>query len=145
MEQKDIREGLVKGLKKKGFKLTPQRLQIIDIFSTEKGHPGARAIFVKARKRVPTISMSTVYYTLNLLKEEGLIRELEFDNMGNRYERNVSDHLNLICVECGRIQDFDGEFPVSLKRLEEKTGFRADKMRLEYYGHCKECNLKKVK
>ena len=86
--------------------------------------------------------MSTVYYTLNLLKKHKLIKELNFYDMENRYEANTASHLNLICVECGRIQDFMETVSVSPKRIEEQTGFRAHEMRLEYYGCCRDCMCK---
>ncbi len=100
-------------------------------------------ILQQARAKVPKISMSTVYYTLNMLKTQKLIRELQFYDMDNRYEANTSDHLNLICVECGKIQDFADGLPFSIKEVEEKTGFRALEMRLEYHGYCSDCMSKK--
>jgi Fe2+ or Zn2+ uptake regulation protein len=87
--------------------------------------------------------MSTVYYTLNLFKTQKLVKELEFYDMDNRYEANTANHLNLICVECGKIQDFREGLPVSSKKIEEQTGFRALDMRLEYYGYCSDCSRKK--
>lgn len=131
------------GLKEKGLKLTRQRLEIIDILSNERSHPSAPDIFQKARKRVPQISMSTVYYTLNLLKTEGLIKEIEFYDMENRYEGNISNHLNLICMKCGKIQDFMEDLPIPLKSVEQKTGFKVNEMRFEYYGCCRECRGKR--
>jgi Fur family peroxide stress response transcriptional regulator len=59
--------------------------------------------------------------------------------MDNRYEANTADHLNLICVTCGKIQDFMEGVPASSGKIEERTGFRAHEKRLEYYGFCKEC------
>jgi Fe2+ or Zn2+ uptake regulation protein len=87
--------------------------------------------------------VSTVYYTLNTLKKEGLIKELEFYEMDNRYESNIEDHLDLICLRCGKIQDFHSGFPVPAKSVEKKTGFRAHNMRFEYYGYCNKCKGEK--
>jgi Fe2+ or Zn2+ uptake regulation protein len=139
IKPKEIKKRILNGLREKGFKLTPQRLEIIDIVSRDRSHPTAQSIFQKARKRAPRISMSTVYYTLNMLKKEGLIKELEFYEMDNRYESNIIDHLDLVCLKCGRIQDFTSGFPVSLKKVEGETGFQANNMRFEYYGYCKGC------
>jgi len=111
--------------------------------STEE-HPGARDILVEVRKKSPTISMATVYYTLNLLKKEGLIKEIEFYDKANRYDANTSNHLNLICIKCGRIEDFKDELPVSFDKIEKRTGFKAHEMRFEYYGYCGECKQKKL-
>jgi len=129
-------------LRKKGVKLTPQRLAIIDILSCDRSHPGARTVFLKARESIPDISMSTVYYTLNLLKEEGLIKELEFYEQENRYESNMTDHVDLICAECGKIENFGGDISPPKFSIEASTGFKAHKMRFEYYGLCKECSRK---
>lgn len=86
--------------------------------------------------------MSTVYYTLNLFKKKGVIKEIEFYDMENRYEGDISNHLNLICTGCGKIQDFKEGLPVLSKKVAEKTGFKIDKIRFEYYGYCKECQMK---
>ena len=129
----------MKELRDKGLKLTPQRLLIIDILAGQKTHPSAQTLLRQAREKAPKISMSTVYYTLNLLKTLKLIKELDFYDMDNRYEANTDDHLNLICVACGNIQDFMEGVPASSGKIEERTGFRAHEMRLEYYGYCKDC------
>jgi len=83
--------------------------------------------------------MSTVYYTLNMLKKHRLVKELDFYDMENRYEANTAEHLNLICIACGKIQDFTEGMPVPSRKIEQQTGFRTQEMRLEYYGYCKEC------
>lgn len=87
--------------------------------------------------------MSTVYYTLNLLKKEGLIKEIEFYDKANRYDANTSNHLNLICIKCGGIEDFKDELPVSFDKIEKRTGFKTHEMRFEYYGYCNDCKKKK--
>lgn len=135
----EITKRLLNGLRNKGYKLTRQRLEIIDFLSKETTHPGAIDIFKKVRKRAPQVSMSTVYYTLDILRKEGLIRELEFYDRDNRYDVNVSNHLNLICMQCGKIKDFKAEVPVLSQTVKKKTGFQPFQMRFEYYGHCKEC------
>ncbi len=141
----EIKRKLTTSLKEKGYKLTSQRLEIINLLSKETTHPGAMDIFKKVRKKAPQISMSTVYYTLDILKKEGLIRELEFYDKDNRYDVNISNHLNLICTKCGKIEDFMEELPVSSQAIEKKTGFQPFQMRFEYYGYCKECRRKQNK
>lgn len=130
-------------LKKGGLKVTRQRQVIIDILSTSSNHPSAYKIFTEARKRVPTISMSTVYYTLNLLKKEGLVKEIGFYDKPNRYDGNVINHINLICIDCGRIEDYMGYLPIEFDKIEEETGFKAHDMRFECYGYCRECKQKR--
>ena len=89
------------------------------------------AVLHRGRKITPQISKSTVYYTLDMLKKEGLIQELEFYDRDNRYDINVSNHANLICRRCGKIEDFTEAFPLSSEIIEEQTGFRPVGMRFE--------------
>ncbi|HBR21963.1 MAG TPA: transcriptional repressor [Nitrospiraceae bacterium] len=143
MKSKEIRTQIITKLRERGFKLTPQRIEIIYILSSDKSHPSANDLLLKARERNPKISMSTVYYTLNLLKREGLIMEIDFYDKSNRYDSNVSDHLNLICMQCGKIEDFEDLAPVSFEEIEKTTGFKTFDTRFEYHGYCKECKQKR--
>jgi Fe2+ or Zn2+ uptake regulation protein len=136
---RDIEQTLISRLRDKGYRLTPQRLEIIRLLARDMSHPGAKDILRKVRKTVPRISMSTVYYTLDMMKKEGLIQELEFYDTDNRYDINVSDHINLVCTTCGKITDFMGDFPSLSKGVEKETGFKPASMRFEYYGICRNC------
>jgi Fur family peroxide stress response transcriptional regulator len=142
MAPKKIGKRIIDAMKEKGLKLTRQRAEIIGLIAMERSHPSARTIFRKARAKMPTISLSTVYYTLGIMKSAGLIRELEFDNWDSRYEGDVSDHLNLVCTSCGKIEDFRAPLPVPLEEVEKRAGFRADSARFEYYGLCRKCRSK---
>ena len=136
---KEIEAKLKASLSHKGYKLTSQRLEIINFMAHCRCHPGAMDILRELRKTKPSISMSTVYYTLDILKKEGLIKELEFYDRENRYDVNVSDHFNLICRKCGKIQDFMQPLPFSVETIESTTGFRPLGVRFEFYGYCKNC------
>ena len=142
-EPEAIKKRLIKNLKEKGYRLTSQRLEIIDLLSKDTTHASAMDIFKTVRQKAPQISLSTVYYTLDILKKEGSIRELEFYDRDNRYDVNVSNHINLICTKCGKIEDFMEASPVSSQTIEKKTGFKPFEMRFEYYGCCKVCGTKK--
>ena len=135
----EIEERLIASFRGKGYKLTPQRLEIIKLLARDMSHPGARDILKKVRKAVPRISMSTVYYTLDMMKKEGLIQELEYYDTDNRYDINVSDHINLVCTKCGKITDFMGDLPSLSRTVEKETGFKPATMRFGYYGICRNC------
>lgn len=139
MDNKKIARRMLEALRAKGIRLTPQRMEIIRIISHDRTHPAARAILAKARETVPDMSISTVYYTLGLLKKDGLIKELEFYDMDNRYETDMKDHVDLICTKCGMIVNFEGDVPLTSQRILELTGFEATRMRYEYYGVCAKC------
>jgi Fur family peroxide stress response transcriptional regulator len=140
----EIEALIKKGLREKGYKITSQRLAIITLLSKDMTHPGAADILKKIRKSLPRVSMSTVYYTLDILKKEGLIQELEFYDQDNRYDINISNHINLICKKCGRIEDFFGGISLSYMQIQQKTDFQPVTMRYEYYGYCKECRRKRA-
>lgn len=138
----EIKKRLIESLRRKGLKLTRQRLEVVDILAYERTHPSARDIFLKARQRVPSISMSTVYYTLSTFKRDGAVKELEFCDRENRYESNIADHLDLVCRCCGSIEDYSGKVPLPRRQVESATGFTVDQIRFEYYGLCKGCRTK---
>ena len=141
----DRKATILKKWKESGLKATSQRLAIIEVIMENSSlHPGASYIFQKAKKKVKGLSLSTVYYTLNELSKRGIIKMLEFDKMENRYEGSTSNHLNLVCIGCGRIQDFPGTIPISSKEVEEQMGFRPSEVRFEYYGYCKKCLRRKT-
>lgn len=140
----EIESLLQKGLREKGYKLTPPRRAIISLLAKDLSHPGAADILKKIRKSLPQVSMSTVYYTLDMLKREGLIQELEFYDRDNRYDVNVANHINLICKKCGRIEDFPGEITLSYANVQRKADFQPVAMRYEYYGYCKDCRRKRA-
>jgi Fur family transcriptional regulator, peroxide stress response regulator len=91
---------------------------------------------------MPDLSPSTVYYTLVLLKKEGLVKELEFYDMENRYDTVVKDHVDLVCEECGNIENLAKEILFDRGAIEKSTGFLPDRTRLEYYGRCRRCGEK---
>jgi Fur family peroxide stress response transcriptional regulator len=134
------KDRFIREIREKGLKITPQRLAIIDVL-VEKGHlhPGANLVYAEAGKKAQGLSLSTVYATLNEFSRLGLIKTMEFDQMENRYEGNLEEHVNLVCEKCGRIVDYS--LPVSLAPLDvnRKTGFLVIETRLEYYGYCADC------
>ncbi len=96
-EPHEIELKLIAGLGENGYKMTPQRLEVINLLAHDRSHPGAMDMLHKFKKTAPKISMSTVYYTLDILEKEGPIQELDFYNRDNRYDVNMSSHINLIC------------------------------------------------
>jgi len=144
MTSEEITRKLIESLKKNKRRVTRQRLEIIEVLSRNRGHPSAQTILKTVRQKVPSVSLSTVYYTLDLFKKDGSIKEIDFYDMDNRYESNVSHHLNLVCLGCGKIVDYAEQIPISIGRVEKKTGFTVNRIRYEYYGYCKKCGQKQV-
>ena len=138
------KETIIKQLRERGLKITPQRLAIIEVL-VEQGdlHPGARLVYEEAKKKKRSLSLSTAYATLNELSRHGIIKTLQFDRMENRYDGNLEEHLNLICERCKKILDYKVPIAVDQRVLAKKTGFSITDSRLEYYGYCKECRADK--
>jgi Fur family peroxide stress response transcriptional regulator len=137
---KMTREEVIKKMKERGLKATPQRLAIIDVLiENMELHPGARLVYEEAKKKKKGLSLSTTYATLNELTRHGIIKTMQFDQMENRYEGNLEAHINLICEKCRKILDYKVPVSVDQGEVEKQTGFMITDTRLEYYGHCPEC------
>jgi len=121
-------------------RLTPQRLAIAHEVLVQD-HPTAAEVFDAVRSRFPTMGLATVYATLNVMVERGLLRPLAFEN-AVRFDANVTPHANLICTACGRITDYDGcdDVLIALRdRAAHDADFRLEQHRLDLYGRCGRC------
>ena len=131
---------ILQKLKERRLKLTPQRLAIIDALVEHSPlHPGASLIFREARKKTKSLSLSTVYATLDEFCKVGIIKMLEFDRMENRYEGNIEAHVNLICNGCKKIIDYKLPVSIDSKEVAKRAHFWIVDTRLEYYGYCEKC------
>lgn len=125
-----------------GLRLTPQRLAIANEVLAQD-HPTAAEVYEAVRSQFPTMGLATVYATLNVMVEHGLLRPLAFEN-AVRFDANVTPHANLICTACGRITDFDGCDDVVhalRERAASDAGFVLEEHRLDLYGRCEPCAL----
>jgi Fur family peroxide stress response transcriptional regulator len=141
--EKITKESIIKQLRQRGLKITPQRVAIIEVLIERRDlHPGARLVYEEAKKKNKSVSLSTTYATLNELSRQGIIKTLQFDKMENRYEGNLEEHINLICQKCKKILDYKVPIAVDPRRVVKKTGFSITDTRLEYYGYCRDCHAK---
>ena len=133
-------ERIRKAFQQEGYRITRQREAVFDYISRCRGvHPSARRVYVELRKSHADISVATVYNTLGALAGLGLIKVIEFESGDNRYETNLEPHINLICLSCGSITDFDIEPSIHVDCASNRHGFTVQDFRLEYYGRCAEC------
>jgi len=116
-----------------GYKATPQRLAVLRALAAEQ-HQSMGEI----RRRCPEIGIVTVYRTLDLLAELGIVRRLDLGD-GARYELAEDHHHHMICEACGDISEFE-ECPLDPERLPlEHSEFEVRSHSLEVYGRCAEC------
>lgn len=140
-----VYEKLIAGLQKSGLRLTPQRLAICRVLAESKDHPTAGMIYYTLLPEFPTMSLATVYKTLNVLKRLGLVYTLGDAGDGmEHFEADLEPHVNLVCVQCHRVKDFaDEKIRVIQQAVESHSGYRIQGARLVYYGLCPECHLHK--
>jgi Fur family peroxide stress response transcriptional regulator len=131
---------LITVLKKQGYRMTPQRLELVRIISASKGHPSASQIYETIKHQFPSMSQATVYNTLALLKEMDQILEIDLHGDSHYDGNRPEPHPHIICVKCNQI--VDGEFNLdreSIKRLEEVSGFQIMRTQFAFYGLCPDC------
>jgi Fur family peroxide stress response transcriptional regulator len=131
-------------LHEKGYKVTQQRLAVFEFINSRDDHPTADQIHKEIKKKYPTMSLATVYQALHLLKEVGLVQELGFNDKSSRYDPNIKPHINIVCLKCGKIYDYETE---SVKKMWSKIvaelRFKPVGQRLDIYGYCDECSKEK--
>lgn len=123
--------------------LTPQRLAIIEFLNKNKQHPTVDKIFKAIRKRYPSISMATVYSTLQLLKTTGEIQELSIRKDKACYDHEPKPHHHLLCCHCKRIIDIEINCPLIKKGVIK--GHKVDEVQAYIYGQCSDCRKVKNK
>ena len=130
---------LLRELEKK--RVTPQRIAIFRYLLSTDSHPTAQQIYSHVKEQFPTITLATVYKTLEMLEELGKAKELGFSGLSTRFEANMEPHINLICLKCGTIKDLNDKDSLEhLKSVvDNHTAFTIKDQRVEFYGYCAKC------
>jgi len=135
----------IKGsLKQRGVRLTRQRQILLDLIDRSGQHLDAEHLYELAKERDPKLNRVTVYRTLRMLKETGLVDELDLmHHVGGQhyYEtRMKQEHAHVICLRCGRVEEFYGDPLQRLRRqIEDHFGFQVIIARTEVGGYCQHC------
>ena len=134
-------------LRENGHRLTPQRMLVIEILHDAERHISAEEIYRQLHRRYPYANISTVYRTLELLKELDLVTEADFGEGRVRYHvAEKGHHHHLVCQSCGKIIDLEEPALHPLKdTLLREYGFAADLRHLAISGKCGDCREKKRK
>jgi len=132
-------------LNKAGVRVTNQRSLILDIIRRGRGHLDADEVYRQARQRHPSISLSTVYRNLRLLKELGLVDELHFDETHHHYEVKPSaEHHHLVCLGCGKVIEFQCPLSQHVKdSIAEVESFEIVSTEVRMAGYCPKCRQEK--
>lgn len=148
---KDNKTELKEILKKKGLKVTTQRLLVLNVLAQSRdSHLTAEEIYDLVKVDYPEIGLATVYRTIQLLWELNLIDRVNLDDGYARYEMGAMDgteskhhHHHLICLSCGQVFSFEGDLLENLeKKIEEARGFQVVDHEVKLYGYCEECKIR---
>lgn len=135
-------EELVSSLREEGFRITPQRVAILDYLLKTDDHPSAEYIHKVVKKQYPMVSLSTVYKTLDLLREKKLVNEIEVAGEA-RFDAHTDSHINLVCMNCGKIDDLDEDSLNGIQsRAAKKSKYLILKGNFELIGYCSDCKTK---
>jgi Fur family ferric uptake transcriptional regulator len=128
-----------------GHFLTTQRRLLLELIRDSEEHLDAKELYQRARARDESIGPATVYRSLNLFKELGLINETRLDKLRCYYEIKQSpEHQHLICQGCGKVVEFQNpHFQKFIEAVRREHGFNITKAELYLEGYCPECEEKK--
>lgn len=123
-----------KTLKEAGLKSTPQRAVILSYLVKSKSHPSAETIFRDLKKEYPSISLNTVYQTIETFEKKRMLFAIIDTSGSRRYDAHTEPHMHLICLKCGKITDI----PYDDRRImgKVKTKFKAVRSVFCVYGYC---------
>ena len=134
----------VKILKDKNLKVTPQRLAILKYLENHKTHPTADQIYKELKNKNPSLSKTTVYNSLDTLRQNNIIKSLTICGSEHRYDFDHDMHHHFLCTKCGNIYDINFRCP-NIKDIREEiesSGHRIDEVHGYFKGTCKKCLLK---
>ena len=133
---------IINKLSEQGYRLTPQRMMVLDAIENSEHHISAEEIYAQVITKYPHLNISTVYRTLELLHRLGLVTETDLGGGRVRYHpADKGHHHHLVCQECGRVIDLDESVMDNLKQVLKKDyEFTPDIRHLALFGTCADCN-----
>ena len=147
IETKEVEEGVkafFEVCRLYGIKTTHQRSKIYHELARTNEHPDPETIYIRVRKRIPAISLDTVYRTLRLLEKKGIISRVISLNERKRFDANTAHHHHFVCTECGFMRDFYNEEWNDFRTPNEvMTMGTVNSVHVELRGLCKVCQRKK--
>jgi len=134
-------------LQKAGMRVTPQRVAICELLANSHEHPTAAMIYEELKPRFASLSLATVYNTLDALVTLGAVNVLGHAGDDTvHYDADTEPHVNLACISCSRIIDIPSEHVTHLDaEITAASGYKLLGARVLYYGLCPECQKKQAK
>jgi Fur family ferric uptake transcriptional regulator len=131
---------VVDRLRSAGYKITPPRLAVLEVIAQKGEHLNPNEILEQAKTIHAAIGRATVYRTLELLTQLGVVRPIYVGESGPTYIRADGNHHHIVCSRCGRVVDFDQCVADGMTaELADRFGFAITSHLLEFYGLCADC------
>lgn len=128
------------------LRMTNQREMILQELKKSREHLTADELYERVRKRMPRISLATVYRNLEILSEAGMIRKLEVSGRQKRFDWNTEEHDHIYCVRCHRVDNLEiNRENIGILPGDNVAGYRVSGYRLEFSGLCEACRKKQNK
>lgn len=122
------------------LRVTKQRKVLLDELCKVCTHPTADELYQVARKRLPRISLGTVYRNLELMAENGMIQKLEVGGTQKRFDGNAAPHYHVRCLKCNRVDDLELALEQDVEaQARQRTGYTILRHSLEFSGFCPDC------
>lgn len=138
VEKPNLNGGLSERLRAGGLRFTPQRQHVYEVLLQTRDHPTAEAVFIRAKRGMPDISMATVYNCLDALVRSGLARQVTVDRGAARFCPNMREHCHFYCDACEQV--FDIELPDhGPEGIVLPDGFKAARYEIAIHGVCPKC------
>ena len=138
----DAKENQTKAAHVRGYRQTSQRAMILDIVKHSDEHLTAGEVFERVRQRDPKLAYGTVYRSLHLLVQHGLIQELTFADQASRYDGRTDRHDHVYCTTCGLLVDVEVPMALTAKHIaEERSGFSITSHHTVFAGLCPKCGF----
>jgi Fe2+ or Zn2+ uptake regulation protein len=132
---------LTRMFRERGYKVTAQRQCIFGVLHGNAGHPTAESVYQAARAQMPSMSLRTVYQTLNELAAMGEIQQLDLGTGSSRFDPNVEGHHHLVCDTCGKVRDLYADFRRLTVPAEARQGFTVGSAEVVFRGQCEACAI----
>jgi Fur family transcriptional regulator, peroxide stress response regulator len=134
-------EQLLASLRQRDYRMTPQRMALVRLIAQSADHPSAAQLHAQVKVQFPSMSLATVYKTLDLLKELGEVLEIGLRDDSHYDGNRPAPHPHMICTNCQKI--VDGELDTAVQRLvaemQQASGFKIARHQLNFYGLCPDC------
>lgn len=132
---------LITSLQEAGLRITPQRIAICKLLAETTSHPTASSIFDRLREYYPSLSLATVYNTMDVLIGQGKVNALgDAGDSAAHFDANLEPHLHLACLNCHKIIDVDSILVTRLsEEISHASGYKLLGARVMYYGICPDC------